>query len=126
MSIKVQKLVGSVSPFSGISFVNKMFDNSGLSKLIDNELGTRGRLVGYSYSDNIKNLACVFLSGGSYIEDINTHLSEHLFSIPGNNVPSADTVLRALNELKTSNTKYVSDSGIAYNFNINNKLNHLN
>ncbi len=30
MSIKVQKLVGKVSPFSGISFVNKMFDNSGL------------------------------------------------------------------------------------------------
>ena len=126
MSIKVQKLVGDVSPFSGISFVNKMFDNSGLSKLIDNELGMRGRLVGYSYSDNIKNLACVFLSGGSYIEDINTHLGEHLSSIPGNKVPSADTVLRALNELKTSNTKYVSDSGITYNFNINNKLNRLN
>ncbi len=105
MSIKVQKLVSDVSPFSGISFVNKMFDSSGLSNLIDNELGIRGKLVGYSYSDNIKNLACVFLSGGSYIEDINTNLGEHLSSIPGNNVPSADTVLRALTQLANLNPK---------------------
>jgi len=34
MSLKVQKLVGNVSPFSGISFVNKMFDNSGIGSLI--------------------------------------------------------------------------------------------
>jgi len=83
-------------------------------------------LVGYSYRDSIKNLACVFLSGESYIEDINTHLGEYLSSIPGNNVTSADTVLRVLNELKTSNTKYESDSGIGYSFNINEKFNRLN
>ena len=126
MSIKVQKLVGNVSPFSGISFVNKIFDNSGLGNLIDNELGERGRCVGFSYSDIIKNLACVFLAGGSYIEDINTHFGKFLSTIPNNNVPSADTILRGLDELKTENTKYISDAGKNYNFNINRKLNHLN
>ena len=62
-----------------------MFDNSGFSNLIVNELGERGRYVGYSYSDIIKNLACVFLAGGSYIEDINTHFGEYLSMIPYNN-----------------------------------------
>ena len=39
MMIKVQKLIGAVSPFAGISFVNKLFKNCGLDNLIDSELG---------------------------------------------------------------------------------------
>ncbi|MCP4550529.1 MAG: hypothetical protein GY834_00495 [Bacteroidetes bacterium] len=38
------------------------------------------------------------------IEDINTNFGEYLKSIPGNNIPSADTVLRVLKELTTENT----------------------
>lgn len=97
-----------------------------MSQLIDNELGVRVKYVGYQYSEIFRNLSNIFLSGGDVIEDINTHFGEHLKSIPGNNVPSADTVLRALKELTTENTIYTSDSGISYNFNINEKLNRLN
>ena len=124
--MKVQNLKTKINPFAGISLVNYHFNKSGLSQLIDNELGIRAKTIGYQYSEIFRNLTNVFLSGGDVIEDINTHLGEHLKSIPGNNVPSADTVLRAIKELTTENTIYTSNSGISYNFNINKKLNRLN
>ena len=108
------------------SLVNHHFNKSGMSQLIDNELGDRVKYSGYQYSEIFRNLTTIFLSGGDAIEDINTHFREHLKSIPENNVPSADTVLRAFKELTTKNTVYVSDNGLSYNFNINDKLNRLN
>lgn len=124
--IKIQNYKKSVSPFSGISFVNQAFSNIGLSQLIDSELGERVKYAGYSYSDIIRNLTNVFLSGGNVIEDISTHLGAHLKEIPNNNVPSPDTIQRGLKELTTTNTAYQSKSGIWYDFNINKKLNLLN
>ena len=126
MAIKVQKLKGNVSPFAGVSFVNELFKGCGLDNLIDKELGLRSRLIGYQYSEIIRNLSNTFLAGGDHIEDINDeHLKKHLKIIPDNNVPSPDTVLRGLTELSVNNTNYVSDSGISYNFNINTRLNRL-
>ncbi len=124
--MKIQNFKTTVNPFSGNSLVNHHFNKSGMSQLIDNELGVRVKYIGYQYSEIFRNLTNVFLSGGDAIEDINTHFGEHLKSIPENNVPSADTVLRAFKELTTENTVYTSDSGLSYNFNINNKLNRLN
>lgn len=124
--MKIQNFKTSVNPFSGNSLVNYHFNKSGMSNLIDNELGMRVKYVGYQYSEIFRNLSNIFLSGGDVIEDINTHFGEHLKSIPGNNVPSADTVLRALKELTTENTSYTSDSGKSYDFNINTRLNKLN
>lgn len=126
MSIKVQKLHGSVSPFAGISFVNELFNQSGLSNLIDNELGMRAKITGYQYSEIIRNLSNVFISGGDCIEDISTHLKDHLKSIPNNQVPSPDTILRGITELSVKNTQLTSTSDITYNFNINTNLNRLN
>jgi hypothetical protein len=124
--MKIQNFKTAVSPFSGISLVNHYFNKSGLAQLIDNELGIRTMRIGFQYSEIFRNLTNVFLSGGDVIEDINNHLGEHLKSIPHNNVPSADTVLRAIKELTTKNTVYISDKGLSYNFNINTKLNRLN
>jgi len=124
--MKIQNFKTAVNPFSGNSLVNYHFDKSGMSQLIDNELGVRVKYVGYQYSEIFRNLTNVFLSGGDAIEDINSHFREYLKSIPGNNVPSADTVLRSFKELTTENTIYTSDSGLSYNFNVNNKLNTLN
>jgi len=124
--MKIQKLNQTVSPFAGISFVNDCFEKSGICKLIDKELGNRVSSYGYQYSEIIKNLTNVYLSGGDCVEDIGDHLGEHLKTIPGNNVPSPDTVLRGIKELSTKNTVYTSDRSISYNFNINNKLNRLN
>ena len=124
--MNIQKLNSSVSPFAGISFANNSFNKTGSSQLIDNELGRRVKTIGFDYSEIIRNLSNVFLSGGGVIEDISTHLGEHLKMIPGNNVPSPDTVLRAIKELSTPNTSFESQNGIHYNFNINTKLNRLN
>jgi len=92
--VNVQKYSSTLSPFSGISFVNDSFNHVGLSQLIDNELGSRVKYVGYSYSDIIRNITNVLLSGGDVIEDIDTHLGSYLKEIPNNKVPSPDTVLR--------------------------------
>ena len=124
--MNIQKLNSSVSPFAGISFANHSFNKSGISQLIDNELGRRVRTSGFDYSEILRNLSNVFLSGGGVIEDISTHLGEHLKMIPGNNVPSPDTVLRAIKELTTPNTSFKSKNGIEYDFNINTRLNKLN
>jgi len=124
--MKVQKLSSNVSPFAGISFVNNSFNEKGISQLIDNELGARVKTVGFSYSDIIRNQFNVFYSGGDCAEDIQTHLGKHLKSIPGNHVPSADTILRGIKELSTQNASFTSNQGKTYDFNINTKLNNLN
>ncbi len=51
MAINVQKSADTVSPLAGISFVNRLFDQVGMSNLIDNELGQRTRVTGYQYSE---------------------------------------------------------------------------
>ena len=123
--MKLQIKSDNLSPFAGISFVNEEFDKVGMSQLIDSELGARVKFFGYSYSDIIKNFFNVFFSGGDCAEDIQTHLGNYLKSIAGNKVPSADTILRGLKELATSNTNFTSKSGITYEFNINPKLSTL-
>ncbi|MCD6113059.1 MAG: hypothetical protein J7J86_07305 [Bacteroidales bacterium] len=110
--MKIQNYKTSVNPFSGIFLANYHFNRSGLSELIDKELGIRTKYVGYQYSEIIRNLANVYISGGDVIEDVNTHFGEYLKSIPGNNVPSADTILRGIKELSIENTVYTSDKGI--------------
>ena len=73
--MKVQKISSNVSPFAGISFVNNSLNTTGISQLIDNELGARVKTVGFSYSDIIKTQFNIFLSGGDCAEDIQTHLN---------------------------------------------------
>ena len=124
--MKIQNFKTAVNPFLGNPLVDHHFNKSGMSQLIDKELGMRVGYAGFQYSEIFRNLTNIFLSGGDVIEDINIHFGEYLKSIPGNNVPSADTVLRAFKELTTENTVYTSNSGLTYNFNINNKLNRLN
>lgn len=124
--MKLQKISTQVSPFSGINFLNEEYNKSGFTQLIDNQLGIRCKPYGFSYSDIIKNLMNVFFCGGDCAEDIQTHLRNTLLSIPDNNVPSADTILRGIKELSTENTTYESDNNKKYEFNININLNDLN
>lgn len=124
--MKVQKIGQIVTPFAGISFVNEAFNRSGLSGLIDGELGRR-TLTGYQYSDIFRSWFCVFLCGGDVAEDIGLHLRPTLENIPGNRLPSADTLLRGVKELAVDNTSVVvPSSGKEYRFNINKRMNHLN
>jgi len=65
----------------------------------------------------------VFFSGGDVAEDINCHLRESLSFIPDNRVPSAEMLLRGIEELSTENDTIKSTSGKEYQFNISKKMN---
>ncbi|MBU0488023.1 MAG: IS1380 family transposase [Bacteroidetes bacterium] len=124
--MKIQKTSTNVSPFAGISFANAIFNNCGLSQLIDKELGIRATTVGYTYSDIIRNFANIIFCGGNCAEDSQAHLGKYLRAIPGNRVPSADTMLRGIKQLTTENQIFSSKQDNQYTFNINTKLNRLN
>ena len=124
---KLVKLSENVTPFGGITYVNAEFTKSGLAQLIDNELGIRGSGTGYSYSEIFRAWNNVFFCGGECAEDIQVHLRDTLQQIPGNNVPSADTMLKGLKDLAEKNTEVtVPSSGKVYQFNLNEKMNKLN
>jgi hypothetical protein len=59
-------------------------------------------------------------------EDIAQHLRPSLESLPGNKVPSPDTLLRGVKDLAVKNTEVVSSTGKRYQLNINKNLNGLN
>jgi hypothetical protein len=63
------------------------------------------------------------LCGGSCIEDINI-LDEHIGFHPGLSLPSADTALRIMQELKTEDT-IVQNGEVIHQFNRHDKLNDL-
>jgi hypothetical protein len=125
MGTKVEQKRQRVTPFGGIFFVNDEFTRSGLSGLIDKELGRR-TVLGYQYSDIFRTWISIFLCGGDVAEDVHTHLRSTLEGNPSSRVPSPDTLLRGIKELSSENTTIVSSQGKSYNFNINTRLNTLN
>ncbi len=96
-----------------------------LSPIINFTLGGRCKSYGYQYSEIFRSLMCVYFCGSSYIEDVSTHLMKHLSLYPRLRTCSADTILRAIEELTCENTTYTSDSGKSYDFNIADKMNKL-
>jgi hypothetical protein len=123
---KLQKISKNITPFAGVFYANNEFKSLGLRQLIDNQLGYRISTKGYSYGNLIGNHFNLFLCGGECAEDIQQHFRPTLEQIPGNQVASADTLLRCFNELSTENTTVSSSSSKEYQFNINEKLNDLN
>jgi hypothetical protein len=123
---KVQKISKNITPFAGVYFAHDEFKRSGLRELVDDQLGVRFSTKSYSYGNLFGNIFNLFLSGGECAEDIQRHFRPTLEQIPGNEVASADTLLRCFGELATENTTVVSSTGKAYQFNINEKLNDLN
>jgi len=123
---KVQKISKPITSFAGVFYANDEFKRCGLRKLIDSELGYRVSTKGYSYGNLLGNFFNLRLCGGECAEDIQHHFRPTLQQIPGNEVASADTLLRCFNELAVENTTVVPSSGKVYQFNINEKLNDLN
>ena len=97
-----------------------------LSSVIDSHQGLRSKLVGYQYSEIIRAVFSVFYCGGGCMEDLNLYLKDVLTERPHTRVPSADTVLRGIEELATENISYTAEkTGNAYDFNTAEKLNQL-
>ena len=114
---KVQIKSEKLTPFGGIFSIMEQFDAL-LSQTIDSTLGLRCKFYGYQYSEIFRSLMCVYFCGGKCIEDVSTHLMKHLSLHPRLRTCSADTILRAIEELTCKNTTYISDSGKSYDFNI--------
>ena len=122
---KVQQKSEKITAFGGIFFVLDKFDSI-LSSVIDSHLGLRSTLTGYQYSEIIRGIFSVFCCGGDCMEDLNLYLKDVLTERPHTRVPSADTVLRGIEELATENISYtVEKTGNVYDFNTAEKLNQL-
>ena len=67
----------------------------------------------------------IYFCGGSCIEDVTTHLLNHLSLHPTLRTCSSDTILRAIKELTQENISYTSDTGKNYDFNTADTLNTL-
>ena len=67
----------------------------------------------------------IYFCGGSCIEDVTTHLMNHLSLHPTLRTCSSDTILRAIKKLTQENISYTSDTGKNYDFNTADTLNTL-
>ena len=67
----------------------------------------------------------IYFCGGSCIEDVTTHLMNHLSLHPTLRTCSSDTILRAIKELTQENISYTSDTSKNYDFNTADTLNTL-
>ena len=77
---KIQIKSEKLTPFGGNFSIMKQFD-AFLAQTIDSTLGLRCTLFGYQYSEILRALMCVYLCGGSCLEDISTHLIKHFIKI---------------------------------------------
>ena len=121
---KIQIKSEKLTPFGGIFSIMEQFDST-LSSVIDSTLGLRCKSFGYRYSEIIRSLMSVYFCGGSYIEDVTTHLMNHLSLHPTLRTCSSDTILRAIKELTQENISNTSDMGKNYDFNTADTLNTL-
>ncbi len=123
---KIQIKSEKLTPFGGIFSIMEQFDALLAQTIeIDSTLGLRCTMFGYQYSEILRSLMCVYLCGGSCIEDVTTHLMKHLSLHPTLRTCSADTILRAIEELTCKNITYKSASGNSYDFNTADKMNCL-
>ena len=121
---KIQIKSEKLTPFGGIFSIMEQFDSI-LSSVIDSTLGLRCKSFGYRYSEIIRSLMSIYFCGGSCIEDVTTHLMNHLSLHPTLRTCSSDTILRAIKELTQENISYTSDTGKNYDFNTADTLNTL-
>ena len=74
---KIQIKSEKLTPFGGIFSIMEQFDSI-LSSVIDSTLGLRCKSFGYRYSEIIRSLMSIYFCGGSCIENVTTHLMNHL------------------------------------------------
>jgi hypothetical protein len=77
---KIQIKSEKLTPFGGFFSIMKQFDAL-LAQTIDSILGLRCTLFDYQHSEILRSLICVYLCGGSCLEDISTHLIKHFIKI---------------------------------------------
>ena len=112
---KIQIKSEKLTPFGGFFSIMEQFDAL-LAQTIDSSLELRCTMFGYQYSEILRSLMCVYLCGGSCIEDVTTHLMKHLSLQPTLRTCSADTILRAIEELTCKNASKIPLNPIGCEF----------
>ena len=121
VAIKSERL----TPFGGIFPIMEQF-TSLLSSTIDSTLWVEMQTLWLSITAKSSAPSYAFTSAaGSCVEDVTAHLMSHLSLHPTLRTCSADTILRAINELTRENISYTSDAGKSYDFNTADTLNTL-
>jgi Transposase DDE domain group 1 len=120
---KVTTSSKNVTPFGGLNLIYKALFKKKLPEFIDQQIGYRSIRAEYSYSDITLSLLGNALCQGSYIADLK-ELKEKFNNQYFKNIPSADTVEYACQELKLPNAIEISDSGVDHQINFNDKLNN--
>ena len=103
---KIQIKSVKLTPFVGIFSIMEQFDST-LSSVIDLTLGLRCRSFGYQYSKIIRSLMSIYFCGRSCVEDVTTHLMNHLSLHPTLRTCSYDNILRAIKELTQENITHI-------------------
>ncbi len=105
---KLQIKSDRITSFGGIYFVNRLFDQFSLGKVINDTLGLRSTAHnGYQWDEIVKSLFDIYLCGSDHIEDI-TSLMPCLSQAPDSHVPSSDTIGRGIKQLATDNITYTA------------------
>lgn len=118
---KVQIKSEKITPAGGIFPIMEQLDAL-LAQTIISTLEIRCTWYVYLYSEILRSMMCVYLCGGSCVEDVTTHLMRHLSLRPPLRTCSADTILRTIEELTCKNTTHQSASGRTYDFNAADKM----
>jgi len=95
----------SLSPFGGLNFVLKEFDNLKVDQLLGAALPDLASNSYYKWKDIIYSFWSIYFCGGSCIEDLNENFRGFLEGTPFMKVPSPDRVLCRFKEL--SKPKYL-------------------
>ena len=119
---KVTTSSKNITPFGGLNLIFNAISKAEIPKFLDNQIGFRNIRAEYSYSDIVLSLFGNSLCQGSYISDLK-QLKEKFSNQYFTNIPSADTVEYACQELKLPNAIEISDSGADHQINFNDKLN---
>ena len=117
---KLQIKSDRITSFGGIYFVNRLFDQFSLGKVI-NDLGLRSTAQ-VQWDEIVKSLFDIYLCGSDHIEDIASCL---VLVKPLTVTFQAATLLGAASNNQTDNITYTAKSGNTYAFNTNELLNDL-
>lgn len=116
-----------LSPYGGLNFVHKEFDQLGVGKLLNEELPTLAPQSKYDWRDLLYSFWSIYFCGGDCIEDLSTNLGRGLNRTPHLKTPSPDSILKRMKELACSSKFFDTPRGNKkHQFSINESLNSLN
>lgn len=124
--MKITTSNDNIKSFGGLNFVSTEFDQLKFPSLIEKHLGKRPSQATFSYSDVMKNIWSVILSGGDCAEDISTNLKDELLQIENLNVCSPDTLLGVQKSLTLDKEVHIGKSGSINDISKHAALNSLN